>query len=103
MTLGFSLCTSHHTTRVTNTSANLIDHIYTNDITSVFHSGIITNDVPGHLGTFCIFHGKTKKLKLKRIKKRIFNKANTNILYIQLENTDFSEILQIDCPDLAYK
>ena len=84
-------------TRVTNTSATLIDHIYTNDITSSFRSGIIINDVADHLGTFCIFHDKTKKIKPKQIKKRIFNKANTNTFYRKLENTNFS-----DCLDLAY-
>ena len=63
-------------TRVTNISATLIDHIYANDITSSFHS-----DVADHHGTFWIFHDKTKKIKPKQIKKRIFNKANTNIFY----------------------
>ena len=87
---------------MTNSSATLIDHIYTNDITSSFRSGIIINDVADHLGTFCIFHDKTKKIKPKQIKKRIFNKTNTNTFYRKLENTDFSEILKIDCPDWAY-
>ena len=90
-------------TRVTNTSATLIDHIYTNDITSAFHSGISIIDVADHLGTFCIFQGKTKKDKPKQIKEMIFNRANTEIFYRNLENTDFSDILKFYCPDLTYK
>jgi hypothetical protein len=41
-------------TRVTQTSATLIDHFYTNDITGNGSSGIIINDVADHFGTFYI-------------------------------------------------
>ena len=60
-------------TRVTTSSATLIDHMYTNDITSSHHSGIIINDVhlADHFGTFCIFQGKLKKSKGSKIKKKI--------------------------------
>ena len=39
-------------TRVTRTSATLIDHFYTNDIASSTSSGIIINDVADHFATF---------------------------------------------------
>ncbi len=48
-------------TRVCSTSATLLDHMYTSDITSSYHSGIIINDVADHFGTFCIFHSKDKR------------------------------------------
>ena len=54
-------------TRVTTSSATLIDHMYTNDIASSHHSGIIINDVADHFGTFCIFQGKLKKSKQSKI------------------------------------
>ena len=39
-------------TRVTNTSATLIDHIYTNNPSTSTNSGIIITDVADHFGTF---------------------------------------------------
>ena len=89
-------------TRVSNSSATLIDHIYTNDITSSYHSGIIINDVADHFGTFCIFQRKTKPKKSIKFMKRSFSKQNMNNLYSKLQETDFSAVLNIDCPHLAY-
>ncbi len=41
-------------TRVTPSSATLIDHIYSNDVSSTSSSGIILTDVADHFGTFQI-------------------------------------------------
>ena len=65
-------------TRVTTSSATLIDHMYTNDITSSHHSAIIINDVADQFGTFCIFQGKLKKSKPSKIKKRSFKQSNVS-------------------------
>ena len=54
-------------TRITNYTATLIDHIYTNN-TKQMISGIATIDISDHLPTFCIadihlYHYKKQKLK----------------------------------------
>ena len=41
-------------TRISHDSATLIDHIYTNNITSPSKSGIITTDIADHFGVFHI-------------------------------------------------
>ena len=43
-------------TRISHTSATLIDHIYTNNITTTGKSGIIITDVTDHFGTFHMTH-----------------------------------------------
>ena len=47
-------------TRICHSSATLIDHIYTNNITSIGHSGIIITDVADHFGTYYLSHDKNK-------------------------------------------
>ena len=41
-------------TRICSSTATLIDHIYTNNISSTHHSGIIITHVADHFGTFLI-------------------------------------------------
>ena len=52
-------------TRITNYTATLIDHIYTNN-TKQMISGIATIDISDHLPTFCIVDIPLQKQKLKR-------------------------------------
>ena len=40
-------------TRISSTSATLIDHMYSNDMQLVHTSGIIITDVADHFGTYC--------------------------------------------------
>ena len=47
-------------TRICSSTATLIDHIYTNDILSTHHSGIIITHVTDHVGTFLITQNKQK-------------------------------------------
>ena len=52
-------------TRITNHTATLIDHIYTNN-TNQMISGIATVDISDHLPTFCIADIPLQKQKFKR-------------------------------------
>lgn len=47
-------------TRITNHTATLIDHIYTNTVDSLV-SGILTVDISNHLPVFCMVDIKLKK------------------------------------------
>ncbi len=89
-------------TRVTTSSATLIDHMYTNLITSSYHSGIIINDVADHFGTFCIFKGKAKHNKQASTKHRSFCLENISTFKNTLCETDFREIINMECPNVAY-
>lgn len=89
-------------TRMCASSATLIDHIYTNDVTSVGYSGIIITDVADHFGTFYITRGKHKHIETSKIKIRILSRNNINKFKTLLDQTDFSHILQIACPNTAY-
>ena len=54
-------------TRVTDHSASLIDHIYTNSIQNVTNSGILTLDLSDHLGTYLniVLNDKFDRTKFK--------------------------------------
>ncbi len=89
-------------TRVCSTSATLLDHMYTSDITSSYHSGIIINDVAGHFGTFCIFHSKGKRNNETTIRRRSFCPNNVANFRTVLSETSFEHIMNLDCPNAAY-
>ena len=61
-------------TRITSTSATLIDHIYMNNITTAGKSGIIITDPADHFGTFYIFTGTENQTFTK------FVEDNDNVL-----------------------
>ena len=45
-------------TRITEHSATLLDHIYTNKINKSYNSGILISDVSDHFATFTICYDK---------------------------------------------
>ena len=90
-------------TRINNASATLIDHMYTNDITSSYHSGIIITDVSDHFGTFCIFEEKIKQEKKGKIRVRSFSLINMAKFRNLLSVTDFDHVSEIESPDDAYQ
>jgi hypothetical protein len=94
----------HKPTRVTHTSATLIDHIYSNQTCMDTLSGIILTDVADHFGTFFIIKDSNRHSgKQKSVTKRKFIEANMTKFKQLLNDEDFSEILNTDCPDSAYE
>ena len=88
-------------TRICSSSATLIDHIYTNDISSTHHSGIIITDVADHFGTFLITHNE-KHHRATSIKTRSFSQANIQLFKENLDAQSFQFIHNIKCPNTAY-
>ena len=89
-------------TRVTPSSATLIDHIITNNINCSNTSGIIINDVAGHFG---IFHASSvKSTKASNKYRQVRSCSENNLLKFKslLDNIDFSQIYQMDCPNKAF-
>ena len=67
-------------TRITASSATLIDCIYTNNITSRSHSGTIITDVADHF--FHIISTKAAQHKTSFSKNRLFSANNTNLFNV---------------------
>ena len=90
-------------TRVTKNSATLIDHIYSNNISTSTTSGIIITDVADHFGTFYSVCDEKRSSKSIQYKKARFYTEN-NLLNFKklLDDTDFSHILQINCPNESF-
>jgi len=90
-------------TRLTNTSATLIDHIYSSNTRSESTSGIILTDVADHFGIFYIKTDHSKNpLKSTTTTTRSFCESNISIFKDRLDKIDFSDIMLTDCPNEAY-
>ena len=89
-------------TRVTPSTATLIDHIYTNDISNTDQSGIIITDVADYFGVFYISKNKQARSIQYKMKKRIITEDKINKFKENLSKIDFSSIHQIMCPNEAY-
>ncbi len=90
-------------TRITNSTATLLDHIYTNSVTATGHSGIIITDVADHFGTFyLVMSNKMNNQSRNKIKKRTFSDINIETFRNKLNQTDFTNLCQIICPNEAY-
>ena len=63
-------------TRICSSTATLIDHIYTNNISSTHHSGIIITDVADHFRTFLIIQNKKQCHRSSIIKTKSFSQSN---------------------------
>ncbi len=92
----------HRPTRVTHSTATLIDHIYTNNITPNCTSGIILSDITDHFATFYAINTKLPNQKMEHIERRIFSEANVNHFRDDLNQTDFTPILQETNCERAY-
>ena len=88
--------------RITDHSATLIDHIYSNNTIHNYISGLIITDVSDHFGPFCI---NRKKEPIKAPTFTYIRKiSEINIAYFKqiLSATDFRTVLSQDCPNEAY-
>ena len=80
-------------TRITNCTATLIDHIYTNNTnqTNQMISGIVTIDISDHLPTFCIADIPVQKQKLKRCY-RDYRQFNSELYLQDIKAIDWNSI-----------
>ena len=91
-------------TRVTDHSATLIDHIYTNKQTINATSGIIITDISDHFGIFStIQHAHIKSLATQKSKLvRLFSDHNIKNFNNVLRQSDFTSVLNHNNANLAY-
>ena len=89
-------------TRITSTSATLIDHIFTNDM-STSNSGIIIADISDHFGSFYIAHTKhLTHASDTTLFRRKYSQRNIDKFVNDLDLTDFTDVTHLDCPNEAY-
>ena len=90
-------------TRITDTTATLLDHIYTNNITELKQSAIIITDVADHLGT-SVFFDTNKKTPQKQttLISRDFCENNIKQFKNYLLLQDFTAVFRSECPEESY-
>ena len=89
-------------TRVTPTTATLIDHIYTNISSPSYTSGILINDVADHFGTFISVSKKVPAPITKYIKFRSYKSENILAFKQLLASCDFTTLINHQCANDAY-
>ena len=90
-------------TRITDTSATLIDNIFVNDIKETFKCGLLFTDISDHLPVFQITRkAQAINTNYKRVKYRQVNKESINNLCLALENEDWISICNDVDPQEAY-
>ena len=85
-------------TRITNHTATLIDHIYTNNVNRLT-SGIVTVDISDHLPVFCMVHTPFKKQNRQNTYFRDYSKFNTESYLHDIDTIDWYTITE-QCNDL---
>ena len=91
-------------TRVTNESNTLIDHIYTNDKIKDLNSGVIIDSFSDHFITFCsIKQDKAKYFSGPRfVFKRNFSDQNKQIFKNYISTLTWNNVVNSNCPNEAY-
>ena len=91
-------------TRITDTTATLIDNIYTNvfDVVNNLQTGILYTDISDHLPVFIIQYGQAKTPQYKNISKRIYSKQAEKGFIDDVSAVDWSSLYDNNDPDWQY-
>ena len=89
-------------TRITEHSATLIDHIYTNMLNNVCQSGVIVTDLSDHFGTFAMIKNVKHKMQNKPSPIRSYKPDNIRQFRQLLQHYDFNFIQDCQNVDEAY-
>ena len=89
-------------TRITNTSATVLDHIWTNLHHQHIKSGVILNPLSDHLPVYMCFNLNKQNLYRPQ-QKRSFTPQNITKFNEMLENIDINAILNETNTNLAFK
>ena len=85
-------------TRVSSTSATMLDHIWTNDLSFVQNSGIVMSNISDHFAVFCEYRGNifTNGVDYINVKRRLCTQANKDRLAQAISEYDWSSILTVN-------
>ena len=91
-------------TRVTNSSATLIDNIFSNTLSgnSRLFSGILYTDISDHFPVFLIDYSARKECQNTYFKTRMYSQSNMMAFSETLRERDWNDVLSKDDPQVAY-
>ena len=89
-------------TRITQTSATLIDHIFVLNKSTQHTAGIIINSLSDHYPTFYLDKCKTQKQKLTPYRARIINEKTIPAFSKLLKETAWQDVLLDTEPESAF-
>jgi len=92
----------YYPTRVTHSTATLLDDMYTNNVCLNSKSGIIVTDVADHFGTFHVIPRKSINYSNVPAEKCIHSDRNVNCIKTYFDETDFKHLSEIECSDEAF-
>ena len=98
-------CTLVYPTRVTNTTATLIDNIWTNDYNNLINSGIVYSKVSDHFPIFSVFKTNLtlgRSDEIKTISYRDFSTDNVNRFRNDLCEVCWDLVLNVNHANNAY-
>lgn len=93
-------------TRVTASSATIIDHIYTNNHTAIEDANVAQVAISDHYATCCTWKSKLPKIKKNGhtcIQYRSYKHFNKDAFYKDLALTPFNHVYQITNPHEAFQ
>nr|XP_027221625.1 uncharacterized protein LOC113813764 [Penaeus vannamei] len=98
-------CVTTKPTRVTATSATILDHIWTNEINRSKTNGIIYSDITDHFPIFSYIslNNNLKSSETKVIEYREFSPANIDKLREQLSQVSWDLVYSALNPEVAYE
>ena len=90
--------------RITTTSATLIDNIFTNKIFDIQLSGLLCNDISDHLPIYCVTkqEGVNVDLDNKFVFTRIFNDKNLDKFKTDSANHNWDTVFNHQDVNIAY-
>ena len=91
-------------TRITRSSATLIDNIFCNSLLSTenVYCGILCTDISDHLPIFHIDYSCEQVKEKENIMRRSFNEKNTNSFFSALSNHNWNHVISQNDAQLAY-
>ena len=90
-------------TRISNTTATLIDHMFTDIHKHDCLAGTLTTDISDHFSNFMFFKPKSIfRVTPKKITYRCTTTTNINLFNQALENETWENVLSLEDPEVAY-
>ena len=80
-------------TRISNTSATLIDHLYTNTMSNCYDTSVIISDISDHFPICHIISDKQKEIRPKYVQVQNFNENDILAFKNDLSNVDWDSVL----------
>ena len=90
-------------TRIKHQSATLIDHIWTNKVSSSYYSGILISSLSDHFPVFYFEEGKHQKFDLPDRITRKINFKNIPSFCKLLKSTSWSNVINEQNPKVAFQ